>query len=408
MNKKLLFFVFCILHITGIAQVNEKIGQKTPTPTVTDYILNTPKNKSLEGKYLVIEFWATWCAPCLAAVPHMNTLQEKFKKNKDVMFLSMTYETPVKAQHTTKRIDFKTVVVSDQTKKTHQQLGIEQDGMMLIPQTVVIHPNATILWIGAPESLTEAILEQLLLGKSMEEKPFTPTPEALAEQKTFMEEMERSNAWFERLTDTNTKSLFALLPQNSNSTYVRNNKSSLNGLNKGVYYCTNHSLAEIFGVLYEKPLAEIYDESNLTENYFSLYYKFKEHTDKERSIAHLTDLIQKSLGITLTHESKTKEGYYIQVKDEAKLIINTNPEENHSGNTESLLIFSQTKITTLINDLWERMGERFYADPRLNSTYDFILDYSSIDALKKSLTFYGLELIRKPITFEAIYLKRTN
>ena len=51
------------------------------------------------------------------------------------------------------------------------------------------------------------------------------------------------------------------------------------------------------------------------------------------------------------------------------------------------------------------MGERFYADPRLNSTYDFILDYSSMDALKKSLAFYGLELVRKPITFEAITLK---
>jgi len=405
MHKKLLFFLFCLVHITSVAQVFEKIGQKTPTPTVTDYILNTPKNKSLKGKYLVIEFWATWCAPCLAAVPHMNALQEKFQKNKEVMFLSMTYETPVKALHTTKRIDFKTVVVSDQSKKTHQQLGIEQEGMMLIPQTVVIHPDSTILWIGAPEALTETILEQLLLGKSIEEKPFTPSPEALEEQKKFMEEMERSNVWFERLTDTNTKSLFALLPQNSNSSYVRHNKSVLNGLNKGVYYCTNHSLAEIFGVLFEKPLAEIYDDCNPTANYFSLYYKFKNHTDKEKSVAHLTDLIQKSLGITLVHESKTLDGYYIHIKDTSKLIINTNPEENHSGNTESLLIFSQTKITTVTNDLWERMGERFYADPRLNSTYDFILDYSSMDALKKSLAFYGLELVRKPITFEAITLK---
>ena len=32
-----------------------------------------------EGKIVVLNFWATWCGPCIGAIPHNNELAEKFK-----------------------------------------------------------------------------------------------------------------------------------------------------------------------------------------------------------------------------------------------------------------------------------------------------------------------------------------
>ena len=41
----------------------------------------------LKGKVVFINFWATWCPPCIAEMPSINKLQEKFKDNEDFLVL---------------------------------------------------------------------------------------------------------------------------------------------------------------------------------------------------------------------------------------------------------------------------------------------------------------------------------
>ncbi|WAC13450.1 TlpA family protein disulfide reductase [Dyadobacter pollutisoli] len=42
---------------------------------------------SLKGKVVFINFWATWCAPCIAEMPSINALQDRFGDNDDIVFL---------------------------------------------------------------------------------------------------------------------------------------------------------------------------------------------------------------------------------------------------------------------------------------------------------------------------------
>jgi len=53
-------------------------------------IATTAKISDFKGKLLILDFWATWCAPCVAMIPKMDSLQKAFPDK--LQFLSVTYE----------------------------------------------------------------------------------------------------------------------------------------------------------------------------------------------------------------------------------------------------------------------------------------------------------------------------
>jgi thiol-disulfide isomerase/thioredoxin len=64
-------------------------GQPAPELAVKDWINSKPvKLADLKGKIVVVDFWATWCGPCLASVPHMNELQKKYA-DQGVVFVAV-------------------------------------------------------------------------------------------------------------------------------------------------------------------------------------------------------------------------------------------------------------------------------------------------------------------------------
>lgn len=76
-------------------EVKSAVGKPLPALSLTDLSGKKHTNASLKGKVILLDFWATWCGPCKAAAPTMNSLYQKYKaKGLQVVGVNITDKKP--------------------------------------------------------------------------------------------------------------------------------------------------------------------------------------------------------------------------------------------------------------------------------------------------------------------------
>ncbi len=121
----------------------------------------------LKGKVVVLEFWATWCGPCVQSIPHLNDLAEQFK-DKPVVFISVTSENEDVVRIFLKNHPMKTWVGLDDYEALNKAFHVQG-----IPHAVIIDANGRIAAITHPAGIKPENLDEVLAGK----KCSLPEPE---------------------------------------------------------------------------------------------------------------------------------------------------------------------------------------------------------------------------------------
>src|SRR5688572_31224106 len=82
MTHRFLLFVGSAMTIALLAHSAPAaaLGVGDPAPKLAQgkYVQGEPVTEFEKGKVYVIEMWATWCGPCIAAIPHVTELQKKY------------------------------------------------------------------------------------------------------------------------------------------------------------------------------------------------------------------------------------------------------------------------------------------------------------------------------------------
>ncbi len=144
-------------------------GQPAP-PLALEQWLSAPPgapgtSPALRGNALVLEFWATWCAPCVEQIPHWNALVEKFK-GRAVQFIAISYEEPDTVAALIQRHPIAGWVGIDAAGATFKAYGVEA-----VPLTVLVDAKGIVRGVTSPRQLTEADIDGLLAGRELKLAP---------------------------------------------------------------------------------------------------------------------------------------------------------------------------------------------------------------------------------------------
>ncbi|MCF6182343.1 redoxin domain-containing protein [Lutibacter sp.] len=101
--------------------------------------------KDLRGKYVYIDVWATWCAPCKAEIPHLKALEKEFE-GKNIQFVSLSVDKP-NAHDAWKKMIKEKQMSGIQLFATNnfESKFIKDYGINSIPRFILIDPNGKIV-----------------------------------------------------------------------------------------------------------------------------------------------------------------------------------------------------------------------------------------------------------------------
>lgn len=151
------------------------IGSTAPPLDVEHWVQNgsgkfKPVTKFQSGKVYVVEFWATWCPPCVASMPHLASLQKEYADKVQIVSISDEdldtvegfLDKPVRGQEDKEKTYRK--LTSAYCLTTDPDGGSSKDYMEAaaqggIPTAFIVGKDAKIEWIGHPMEIDQPLKE---------------------------------------------------------------------------------------------------------------------------------------------------------------------------------------------------------------------------------------------------------
>ncbi len=148
------------------------VGDPCPPLKVEKYLKGDPITAMKRGQIYVIEFWASWCAPCIEGMPHLSALQAQYKvqgvtivgvdirelrdvsKGEGAAVYKRVYDEQAKADvesFVRKQGDRMAYTVAyDGASKSMDNTWMKASGSVSIPTAFVVDRTGKIAWIGHP------------------------------------------------------------------------------------------------------------------------------------------------------------------------------------------------------------------------------------------------------------------
>jgi len=143
---------------TGESAVELSVGDEAPDFVLRDIQNREIRLKDYEGKVVLLDFWATWCGPCVQLMPFYEELQAE-DHGFELVILTLNLESAKKAKQFMEERELTLTALVDSDKKVMVQYGVSA-----IPDAILIDPEGVIrarfIGWGKKLSLREALAEE--------------------------------------------------------------------------------------------------------------------------------------------------------------------------------------------------------------------------------------------------------
>lgn len=159
-----------------------KAGRPAPQLSLPK-LLNAPQKtlggwEELRGKVVVLEFWATWCDPCVEAIPHLNGLAERFR-GRPVVFIHITDESEADVTAFLEQRPVNGWIAPEAGADVFKAFRVYGR-----PHTVLVDADGSVAAFPRAGTLTPEVIMELLAGRYSGKPDAPPAPStgtALAE-----------------------------------------------------------------------------------------------------------------------------------------------------------------------------------------------------------------------------------
>ena len=150
----------------AVSTASDQRGNQLISFYVQEWITKQPK---MDKKLLVIDFWATWCGPCRASIPHMNETATTFAADVVCVGISDESKSAFDAGMIKNKLEVSSFTYSlalDPSNKLSSFFKVKG-----IPSCAVVSSDGIVRWQGQPTELDDATLTQLVAAQKAMNAP---------------------------------------------------------------------------------------------------------------------------------------------------------------------------------------------------------------------------------------------
>ncbi len=149
------------------AEITLKVGDKAPELTVDKWVKGDEVTSLQAGTVYVVEFWATWCPPCIKGIPHLTELQKEYGEDVTVIGVAASERKPKEGEADNRLANLEKFVeakgdemayrVAYDSKRAMTEAWMKPAGRNGIPCAFIVGGDGKIAYIGHPIEMDEAL-----------------------------------------------------------------------------------------------------------------------------------------------------------------------------------------------------------------------------------------------------------